>query len=279
MKADLHIHTWYSTGTQTPEEVIREAVSKGIGLISITDDDTMEAYRELSDLAGKYRISFIRGVEVSATYNKQLFRLLAYDCDPDNPRLQNLLEENRATWDRFGLEMVKILSADHPELSPEEYTHYQKNPRHGGFKLHSYLYHKGLDGGEEAVAKRFLQYRERAIVIMRNLAFRPVEEVAQIIHDAGGYAVIPGGYLRNPDTLIADVEQLVAAGVDGLEGFSPSHSAEVATTLRDYAKEHHLLITGGGNGHGTWASQEKYGIGILEVDDQALDLGTIRIYG
>jgi hypothetical protein len=114
---------------------------------------------------------------------------------------------------------------------------------------------------------------------MTSLAFRPVEEVIDIIHDAGGYAIIPGGYLRNPDALTEDVDYLVAAGLDGLEVFTPSYSAEVATTLREYAKEHQLLLTGGGDGHGTYASQEKFAIGIAEIDDQELNLGAIRIYG
>jgi predicted metal-dependent phosphoesterase TrpH len=48
MKTDLHIHTCCSTGTQTPEEAIQEAVSKGIGLISFTDDDTTDAYQGLA---------------------------------------------------------------------------------------------------------------------------------------------------------------------------------------------------------------------------------------
>lgn len=279
MKADLHIHTCFSTGTQTPEEVIQEADSKGIGLISITDDDTMDAYQGLADIADQYGISFIRGVQVSAIYNGDLFRLLAYDCDPENTRLQTVLQENRIVWDDMGLKVIKLLAEDYPELSAEEYISYQKNPRHGGFKYNSYTYHKGLDVSDEGWLKRLAQYREEMTAIMRSLAFSPVEEVIELIHDAGGYAIIPGGYLRNPDTLIADVEHLVAAGLDGLEGFSPSHSAEVATTLREYAKEHQLLITGGGDGHGTYASQEKYAIGIIEINDQALNLGTIRIYG
>ena len=140
MKTDLHIHTWCSTGTQTPEEVIQEAVSKGIGLISITDDDTMDAYQELADIAGQYGVSFIKGVQVGATIQNSLFRLLAYDCDQDNLRLQNLLQENRAVWDDVGLEIMKVLEEDYPELSAEEFINYQKDPRHGGFKYNSYLY-------------------------------------------------------------------------------------------------------------------------------------------
>lgn len=56
--SNLHIHTWCSTGTQAPEEVIQEAVSKGIGLISITDDDTMDAYVGLEEIAIKYAVIF-----------------------------------------------------------------------------------------------------------------------------------------------------------------------------------------------------------------------------
>lgn len=84
MKADLHIHTWHSTGTQTPEAVIQEAVFKGIGLISITDDDTMDAYAGLAEIAGNYGVAFLRGPQVSAARNGSLFRLLAYDCNPEN---------------------------------------------------------------------------------------------------------------------------------------------------------------------------------------------------
>ena len=51
MFCDLHIHSCYATGNQTPEEIIEEAVSKKIGLISITDDDTMDSYRDLPETA------------------------------------------------------------------------------------------------------------------------------------------------------------------------------------------------------------------------------------
>ncbi len=89
MLCDLHIHSCYATGNQTPEEIIEESVSKGIRLISITDDDTMDAYGELPDIAAKHGVSFIRGLQVSASKNGHFFRFLAYDCDPENLPLQN----------------------------------------------------------------------------------------------------------------------------------------------------------------------------------------------
>ncbi len=278
MQADLHVHTFFSTGTQSPEEVVEEAASKGIGLISITDDDTMDAYAGLAELAGKYGIAFVKGVQVSAARNGSLFRLLAYDCDPENAQLQSLLQTNRAVWDHFGLQMVELWAQEFPQLSGEEYTHHRKNPAYGGFKLNSYFYHKGLDGSDGAGTKLYTQHREQVVAIMANLAFPSVEEAIQLIHDAGGYAILPGGYLRDAETAIATVDQLVATGLDGLEGYSPSLNPEMAALLREYAKEHQLLLTGGGDGHGSWASQEKYGIGIIDIDAEALNLGGIKNY-
>ncbi len=278
MTTDLHIHSRYSSGTQTPEEAIQEALSKGITFISFTDDDTMDAYQELDDLAKKYGVTYIKGAQVSASRKNSLFRLLAYDCDPQNKRLQTLFQENQANWDAVGLQMLTFMANDHPELSVDEYINYKKNPELGGFKFNNYLYAKGLDGGDDASVQWSLKNRDQLMEIMGNAAFRPVEEVIDIIHEAGGYAIIAGGYLRNPDTLIEDLEHLVALGIDGLEGFSASHSPETATALRDYAKAHGLLITGGGDGHGTFANQEKYAIGIANVDDRLLNLGAIKIH-
>ncbi len=112
---------------------------------------------------------------------------------------------------------------------------------------------------------------------MQELPFRPAEEVIEIIHDAGGYDIIPGGYLRNANTISADIGQLAAYGIDGAEGFSVRHTPEIADALRDYARTHQLLITGGGDGHGTYASQEKYAVGIIDIDVDRLNLGNITV--
>jgi len=278
MKCDLHIHSIYGTGNQSLEEIIREALSKDIRLISITDDDTMDAYDELAEVAARHGVSYVRGMQVSASYRGHLFRPLAYDCDRSDPDLQELLKENHRLWDDLGGRVIGVLVKDHPVLSVEEYCAHRQDKTLGGFKHSSYLYSKGLDGSDDAATKLFLQYREEMMAIMTDLPFRPVGEVIGIIHNAGGKAVIPGGYLMNPETLEADLDTIVAMGIDGAECFSASYSDEAAKLVLDYARKHQLLITGGGDGHGTWADQEKMAIGIREIDDRDLNLGDIRIY-
>ena len=60
MLCDLHIHSQYSTGSQSIPEILAEVKAKGIGLISITDDDTMEAYPELERLAKQCLVIGVR---------------------------------------------------------------------------------------------------------------------------------------------------------------------------------------------------------------------------
>ncbi len=278
MLCDLPIHSCFATGNQTPEAIIEEAVSKGIRLVSITDDDTMDAYREFPEIAAQHNVAFIRGLQVSGSLGGHFFRLLAYDCDPENPPLNDLLRENLGVWDDFGGQLVLILSKDHSELSVDEYSCYTKDPKHGGFKYNSYFFHKGLDGGYEAGMERFKQYQEEMTGAMKFLRFRPVEEVIEIIHGAGGRAIIPGGYLRHAETLETDIESSLRLGIDGLECFSPNYSEEMTQTARRCAEKFELLITGDGDGHGTWAKPETFSIGVPEIDDNELKLGAIRVF-
>ncbi len=67
MLCDLHIHSCLATGSQTPEAIIEEAVSKGIRLVPITDDDTMHAYRKLPKIAARHEVAFITGLQVSGS--------------------------------------------------------------------------------------------------------------------------------------------------------------------------------------------------------------------
>lgn len=157
MTTDLHIHSYYSSGTQSPEEAIQEAISKGITFISFTDDDSMDAYQEMDDLAKKYDITYIKGAQVSASR----FRLLAYDCDPENTSLQALFKENRAIWDDIGLEMLKLMMEERPELSVDDYIKYKHIPKLGGFKFNNYLYHKGIDGGDDTTSKWLVKNRDK----------------------------------------------------------------------------------------------------------------------
>jgi hypothetical protein len=278
MNCDLHIHSNYSTGNQSLEEIITEALSKDIQLISITDDDSMEAYYELPDLALKMGIFYIKGVQVSASKDGQIFRLLAYGYASEHEELSKLLQINRKMWDIYGEKIITYMTDYYPELSIDGYRQHKKDTSYGGFKYNSYLNSLGLDGTDSGVVLFFKKHIEDIKKMVQQMPFTPVEDVIRIIHDAGGRAIVPGGYLRNPDTFAVELDSLMKLGVDGLEVYSASYDEDMSVAVRKYAVKYNLLITGGGDGHGSWASQDKYAIGIKDVEISELQLGDMKIY-
>lgn len=272
MKCDLHIHSNYSSGTQSIEDIMLDAKEKGIGLISITDDDTTAAYDELPEVAEKYGIAWIRGLQVTSMFEGMLFRFVVYGYDSTNEKLQELLALNRKEWDHMGLIVIEELEKHYPELSAKEYTEYKHSFGTGGFKYNGYLSSKGFDGSDSGAGKIIMQHVDELVPRMKELQFLPVNEVINIVHSAGGKVIIQSGYLQNPDTICEDLDKIVAFGADGIEAYCASVKPELREELVNYAKENNLLITGGGDGHGDFADKNVYNIGIIDIDDSQLEL-------
>ena len=273
MKCDLHIHSNYSSGTQSLEDIMLEAKGKGIGLISITDDDTTAAYDELPEVAEKHGVAWLRGLQVTSMFGEMFFRFVVYGYNLTNEKLQELLALNRKEWDHMGLIIIEELEEHYPELSAKEYLEYKHPFGAGGFKHNGYLQSKGFDGSDSGTGKLLIQHREDILPRLKELKFPPVNEVIDIVHSAGGKVIVQSGYLRNPETIREDLDKIVAFGADGIEAYCASVKPELREVLINYAKEKNLLITGGGDGHGDFADKSKYDIGIIDIDDSQLELG------
>jgi len=92
---DLHLHSTFSDGTCTPEEIVALAGEAGLAAAVLTDHDTMEGTPRFLDAARKAGIRSIAGMEISADVPHRTVHLLAYGCDPDEPRLAAALRRVR----------------------------------------------------------------------------------------------------------------------------------------------------------------------------------------
>ena len=70
MHSDLHIHSKYSDGTNTIEEIVDIAKKNNVSCISLVDHDTVDGVLELKEKAKKHHIEVINGVEISTSVNK-----------------------------------------------------------------------------------------------------------------------------------------------------------------------------------------------------------------
>ena len=82
--ADLHLHTSYSDGTYTPQELIRESVNAGLSAIAITDHDTVDAVGPSLEIARNHNIEVLPGIELTAEYDGKEVHILGYLIDHRN---------------------------------------------------------------------------------------------------------------------------------------------------------------------------------------------------
>tara|TARA_B100000809_G_C15048926_1_gene498260 strand:+ start:77 stop:934 length:858 start_codon:yes stop_codon:yes gene_type:complete len=277
MLCDLHIHSSHSSGTQTVEQICKEAVEKNISLISITDDDSTASYEELSKLAPTFNLQYIQGVDVSAMFGEHLFRFLTYDFDINKLNFQKLLAFNRNVWENMGRKIVAVYAKYYTKASVVGYDQFIPQPGLGGFKHNNYMGSLGYDNTFDADMKFFKQHPEEIATIMKSYVFKTVSEVVPILHEAGAKVFVSAEYFRNTKTFESIVNKTIALGIDGIECYR-NLDKDLELVMVKYAKAHNLLITGGDNGHGSWTDSKRYSIGISNVQFDDLDLGDMNIF-
>jgi predicted metal-dependent phosphoesterase TrpH len=77
-KANLHIHSNFSDGLFSVEAILKEAEKKGFDIIAITDHNEIKGSLKAVELAGKYKIAVIPGVEIYFKIDSEIYDLLVY---------------------------------------------------------------------------------------------------------------------------------------------------------------------------------------------------------
>ena len=85
MRADLHVHSSASDGTDPPAEVMRRAALAGLDVVALTDHDTVAGHAEARRADGP--VTLLPGMELSARLDGRSVHMLAYLFDPDQPEL------------------------------------------------------------------------------------------------------------------------------------------------------------------------------------------------
>ncbi len=88
---DLHTHSLCSDGSLTPSELIELAAQAGIGVLALTDHDTVAGLDEAQRAADGIGMRLVPGVEISAAWHFQTVHVLGLWIDPASARLRDAL--------------------------------------------------------------------------------------------------------------------------------------------------------------------------------------------
>jgi 3',5'-nucleoside bisphosphate phosphatase len=242
--ADLHLHTLFSDGTHTPESLAAQGRSLGFAALALCDHDTVEGCVRMAQACAHEGLEFIPGSELTAEMEGHELHLLAYGIDITHPRLLLELAKFQEVRQNRIREMVGCLNRLGVPLAAESVFHLANCHSPGRPHVARALVSAGLcDNLDEAFA-RFLRRGRPAWVPKFKMSAR---EAIELIHDAGGLAVMAHPGLNRTDAFIP---RLVAAGLDGLECFHSKHSTALSERYLMLADRYRLLVTGGSDCHG-----------------------------
>ena len=90
--ADLHLHTCFSDGTYSPEELVKQAAKKGLSAIAVADHDTVGAIVPAAKAALKENIEVIPAIELTCEHDGSEIHILGYFIDYKSRLLKESLE-------------------------------------------------------------------------------------------------------------------------------------------------------------------------------------------
>ena len=272
---DLHMHTIYSDGDKTVEEVLKMCENKKLEYISITDHDTCKQYNDDALKNNNiYNGKIIIGSELHAVFQKKNIEILAYNINPNiinewcekyyseeklreqqdicRQRLFDICNKHGLVYDESKIRKPKKVSEYVERPIYEEVMKHKENHKILGEFTESFgiFFRKGLANPESSYFMNYIEFRP------------PYKEVIDIIHKAGGKAFLAHPFeYKFKDTIEFINDLRKEKELDGIECFHPSANQEQRNILIDYAKSNNLYISGGSDYHGSPKPDIEIGIG------------------
>lgn len=273
---DIHMHTIYSDGDKTVEEVLKMCEERKLEYISITDHDTCKQYEDEALKNNKiFSGKIIKGTELHAVFQNKNIEILAYNIDPIiinewcekyysedklkeqqeicRKRLFDICDKHGLIYDESKIRKPKKASeyVERP-IYEEVMTHKENHKILGEFtESFGIFFRKGLANPDSSY-------------FMNHIEFRPkYKEVIDIIHEAGGKAFLAHPFEYKFEDTIGFINDLrKEAELDGIECFHPSSADDnKKDILVEYARKNNLYISGGSDYHGNPKPDIEIGVG------------------
>jgi 3',5'-nucleoside bisphosphate phosphatase len=242
--ADLHLHTNFSDGTFTPEELVFQAQKAGLACIAVTDHDSVEACARAAAACTSVKMEFISGTELTAEYDDTELHLLGYFLDTHSEKLLTEIARFQVVRQNRIHEMVARINELGTPLQAESVFALANCKSPGRPHVARAMVKAGLVKNLDEAFERFLKKGRPAWVPKSKIS---ALEAIELIHQAGGLAVMAHPGLNRTDNIIP---ALVAVGMDGIECFHTKHSTAMSERYLEIADKYHLLVTGGSDCHG-----------------------------
>jgi 3',5'-nucleoside bisphosphate phosphatase len=264
---DLHTHSRASDGTQAPAEVMQRARHAGLDVIGLTDHDSAAGWDEAALAAGQVGITFVPGMEISTKLDGAGVHLLAYLPDPTYPPLVDELTKILAgRTGRLPAMLRQLREAGVDITESEVLAQVGEAPAIGRPHIADVLVRKGVVADRSEAFRDWLSWGRPGYVVRYAT---PTADMVRIVTDAGGAAVIAHPWGRGSRRVLdsTTLEQLVGAGLIGIEVDHQDHSDPDRAALRELAAHLDLVTTGSSDYHGDGKVDHDLGCNVTRPDE------------
>lgn len=278
---DLHIHSTFSDGSFTPEELVAKAKAIKLKAIALTDHDCTDGIdRFLSAGSTNNQSSYdknntallcIPGVEISADIAHGTMHILGYFISHHNVTLQRILKEIQDGRDERNKQILKKLNELGFKLSWHEVASIAQGDVIGRPHFAMAILKRGY---VKSIHEAFAKYLAKGQPAYAERYKLGPAECIQAICNANGLAVLAHPFtLDLPEKeLEIFIGKMVEAGLNGIEIYYPEHTVKQIRSYKKISQKFNLLVTGGTDFHGEAVPGIQLGIGRgnLNVPDHLM---------
>ena len=251
---DLHIHSTFSDGTFTPEEIVKCAGRMGLAAIAITDHDNTDGTLSAIRAGKKLGVEVVPGVELSVepeSPQDEEIHIMGYYMNWQDENFQEKLRHFREARRGRAHQILEKLGRLGIKIDPQQLFELAGKGSVGRMHVAKVLREEGFVRYLQEAFDLYLAYGKPAYIPKLRL---PSQEAIALISRIRGISVIAhpiyGGNSREI------IQKLKGFALDGIEVYYPHHGPEDVKRFQSWAKEFGLLITGGSDCHGGTVDDE-----------------------
>ena len=277
MKADLHLHSNASDGTDTPDALMKICADAGLEGVALMDHDTLSGIGQARQTADDLGIAFIPGTELSVDHevldgSMIKIHMLAYGIEPDSGPLRDKLEWLRQGRDERNPKILEKLCDLGYDICTDDVLEQVEGASVGRPHIADALIAKGYFTDRNQVFDGLLNDGGAAYVERSRLT---ATEAIELATASGGATVIAHPLTMNihGDPFVNVLKELITVGLVGIEAHHPTHAPALRDSLTELAKDMGIIATGGSDYHGTGKTGYSVGTGKgdLKIPEDAFE--------
>lgn len=247
---DLHCHTTASDGIKTPSELIDYAIEKKVGILAVTDHDTVSGLEEAVNYAADKDFVLIPGIEFSIEYQGGSFHLVGLYIDHNYTPLIEKTLHLQEVRDKRIYRIIEDLERHKIDIPVEDVLIESAGGAIGRPHVARALVKNGYANNINEVFKKYLVKGKPGYVKKERIK---LEEAVSLIKGAGGISIIAHPVslnYKNIEEFEGILRVFIDAGVEGIEVYSSMHKNSDITELNELAEKYNLIVSGGSDYHG-----------------------------